>query len=225
MKVTVQRVSFWIAVLTFAALVNALDFWGGTTVLCAMTSATAASWVQAIGSIAAIAAGAFGIAWQARQQHQSAVALDLRQRKLQTARSLAPVIQTFVVAGMSLRNFESWRDGKLHVDFFAQPGAEVFMKGQLESVANAAKLDHALIEVHRLSQIIWGNFTLAVLNMQVMRTALNAGDNLATAKAEMNKFDRPKMDEVEAAIERLKQLALTTDEDEQIVQGRQYLGY
>ncbi|WP_431263344.1 hypothetical protein ACQ859_25730 [Roseateles chitinivorans] len=61
----------------------AIDHWA----MC-MTKAEWSGWVQAIGSIAAIAAGSIGIAWQVQRQSRLATDLERRNAESLTARAL-----------------------------------------------------------------------------------------------------------------------------------------
>jgi hypothetical protein len=87
MREQAYRWALWITVGAFIALTHALDQWGAGSVRDWVFGQTGAAWVQAVGSIAAIA-GAFAIAsFQAKKQHRSAHAL-LSHQQLQAVRTL-----------------------------------------------------------------------------------------------------------------------------------------
>lgn len=76
-----MRAAFWAAVLTTAGLICALDQFGLATVWASVTGSSAASWVQAIGSIGAMATAAFAIWWADRLQKDREHVRGLRERR------------------------------------------------------------------------------------------------------------------------------------------------
>ena len=175
-----------------------------------LSSAELASWVQAIGSIAAILAAAFIAIWQARKQHEIALAVhreESRHGRREAAKSLAVICQNSAnaaehfTAQLSTRSaVHAAATGEVHFDF-----------EELTALRDAA----ASVQLHQLPDVVIGSAMALAATIRQLRQTIDIAfrehrrmdadqfSNLFRTLNEMTASLRATADDVRQQIDRL----------------------
>lgn len=182
----------------------AIDHWA----MC-MTKAEWSGWVQAIGSMLAIAAGAAGIAWQVRRQARLAAEAEHRQVRSMTARALADNIETLERAGRRIREFEAWRQATLAGNAPATSVLSDFydavFKRTAEQLQAVLQVDYPVVRVKHLCRSIQEMADDAYLLISTAMVFKERGHDWRELLSEATSVDLQKLD---AALKELREFAV-----------------